>query len=691
MNDKQDWEEISRNATALDHQGQYAEAVALYELLVEQFPQRHELQANYGTLLLRMGDYEACVRAYDQSLAINNAQAEIYSNRGVALYYLKRHEAAVTSLERAISLKPDYAQAYSNRGLALQELALFDAAIGSFQQALLLTPAYPEAYSNQGNCLQSLGRYTEAVTCYDKAIALNPNFAQAHCNRGNALKELKAFDAAISSYDQAIALAPDYAEAYYGRAMALYGLKQYEKAIVFFDKAIALKPDYAVACFNCGMAYKELDRFDKVLAYFDRAIAANPDYAEAWSNRGLALQELKLLDAAIGSFQKALELNPDYSEAYSNQGNCLQLLGRYTEAISYYKKAIALNPDFAPAYCNLGNALRELKSFDAALADYDRAIAMKPGFIDAYWNKALLLLLMGDYWQGWRFYEWRFKLEKPKIELREYAKPRFIDQAINNKTVFLYAEQGLGDTLQFCRYAKLLAGQGAAVILEVPSPLVSLIATLDTGVKIIPPDTGISEFDYHGPLLSLPYVLNAKVYSIPMEKAYLTADATKSLNWAQRLGEKSEKKRLRIGLAWSGSTLHTNNKFRSIPLTLFEKLLELPFEFHSLQKEVQPDDTDYFRKLDNLTSHHALLHDFSETAALIWQMDLIIAVDTSVAHLAGALGKPVWILLPHIPDFRWLLERTDTPWYASARLYRQDASRDWRTVIAKVIEDLANL
>ncbi|MGD0960812.1 MAG: tetratricopeptide repeat protein [Methylomonas sp.] len=622
MSEIPDWDVIISDATALDRQGNYSEAMALYELLIKQFPQHYELLANYGTLLLRMGDYEASVRAYDQSLAINNAQAEIYSNRGVALYYLKRHDAAVTSLERAISLKPDYAQAYSNRGLALQELELFDAAIGSFQQALLLNPAYPEAYSNQGNCLQSLGRYAEAVTCYDKAIALNPNFTQAHCNRGNALKELQAFDAALAGYDQAIGLAPNYAEAYYGRAMALYGLKQYEKAIVFFDKAIALKPDYATAFFNCGIAYKELNQFNQVLAYFDQAIAANPDYAEAYSNRGLAQFELKL--------------------------------------------------------------------FEQAAASYDKAIALKPDFADAYLNKAILLLLHGDYWQGWRLYEWRFKLENQKIKPREYPQPRYLDQDLTNKTLFLYAEQGLGDTLQFCRYAKLLAAQGAAVILEVPSPLVALISTLDSSIKVIPADTGINGFDYHSPLLSLPHVFGAKVYTIPMELAYLSVDAGQSAIWKRRLGEKSEKKCLRIGLAWSGSVWHEKNKSRSIPLALFEKLLDLPFEFHSLQKEVQPNDLDFFRKSNNLKSHAELLDDFSETAALVWQMDVIISVDTSVAHLAGALGKPVWILLPHVPDFRWLLERPDTPWYASAKLYRQNESRDWRTVITKVIEDLAN-
>ena len=681
----QDWDAVFRHAIDLDNQGRFAEALDVYESLFKHFPNHLALLECFGTLLLKMGKFERGLRVYDKSLSIDNTQSHIYSNRGIAFQELKQYRQALSSFEQALTLKPDNVDAYLNRGNLLQELKDFAGAVASYDQAIALKADYAEAYYNRGNALKELKQFSAALESYQNAIALKPNYEEAYSNCGNALKELQRFSEAVSCFDKAIALNSNYTEGYSNKGAVLLELKQYAEALANFDRAISLEPGYAEAHANKGNVLRELGQHSAALACYQRAIALKPDYAEAYSGYGVVLLENWQISEALSCFDKAIAIKPDFAEALLNRGNALQQLKQFMKAVSSYEQAISLKADYAEAYSNLGNALTELKQFSRALECFDRSIALNPDVAEPYWNKSLLLLLLADFQQGWLLYEWRFQRDKSKNTLRNYAQPRYFDQDLKHRSILLYTEQGFGDTIQFCRYAKLLTNSETKVILEVRPALVSLISTLHPEIKVISSDAEISDFDYQSPLLSLPYVFNTGLDNIPAESAYLGVDAGNIRDWQERLGEKSIP---RIGLVWSGSLENLQLKDRSIPLEMLIAILDLPFEFHCLQKEIWDRDSLLLAQQSKLSCHFDLLEDFSDTAALIEHMDLVITIDTSLAHLAGALGKPTWILLKYIPDFRWLLDRTDSPWYSSVRLFRQDETRNWQTVIAEVRQNL---
>jgi len=425
---------------------------------------------------------------------------------------------------------------------------------------------------------------------------------------------------------------------------------------------------------------------DEALASYDRAIAIKPDYAKAHNNRGNALKELKRWDEALASYDRAIAIKPDYADAYSNRGNALNELKRLDEALASYDRAIAIKPDYADAYSNRGVALQELKRLDEALASYDRAIAIKPDDAEAYWNKSLALLLAGEFGRGWELYEWRWKKETFTSPKRNFPQPLWLgEEDIAGKTILLHAEQGLGDTIQFCRYAKLVKALGAKVVLEVPKALRGLLSELGGVDEVIEQGKALPAFDYHCPLLSLPLAFKTNLANIPSPKPYLAASIQKCDEWEQRLGAKGKP---RVGLVWSGSTTHKNDHNRS--LTLQQLLAHLPdhYEYVSLQKEVREVDKAAL-EVSRISHYGDELNDFTDTAALCQLMDLVVSVDTSVAHLAGAIGKTTWVLLPYAPDWRWLLNRNDSPWYECVKLYREDETREWEAALRFIRNDMA--
>lgn len=586
---------------------------------------------------------------------------------------------------------PDTA-ARLKQGLALHQQGQWAQAQTLYEAVLAQQPSHFDAQHLLGVLALQMKDPERAVARISQALTLNPNSAAACSNLGLALHELQRYDEALARFDQALALQPNYAEAHNNRGNALKALQRLDEALTSYERALSLKPDYAEAHYNAGIACKERQQFEAAIAHYNRAIALRPGYADAYNNRGNALRECQRPEAALASFDQAIALRPDLAEAYNNRGNTLRGLGRFEAALDSFDRAIALKPDYAEAHSNRGIVFYEQGQLTSALASYDAAIALQPQAVDAHWNQAVTRLLQGDFARGWPLYEWRWKLPSFRTQRRDFAAPLWLGQTpVEGQTLLLHAEQGLGDTLQFCRYVQQVSARGARVLLEVQAPLVGLLEGLAGVCELIRQGAPLPAFDSHCPLLSLPLAFNTRLNTIPAEVPYLRSNAAQRQVWSERLQMMmGAQRRPRVGLVWSGSTGHTNDRQRSLPLA--ELLAHLPpqLDYVSLQKEVRAADQ---AALANSPIHHfgVELRDFTDTAALCDLLDLVVSVDTSVAHLSGAMGRPTWVLLPHVPDWRWLLNREDSPWYPSARLFRQTADRQWTPVLQRLGTALAHL
>jgi Flp pilus assembly protein TadD len=417
-----------------------------------------------------------------------------------------------------------------------------------------------------------------------------------------------------------------------------------------------------------------------------RALKINPNDLQALNNRGNVLLNLERFEEALTSYDRALSLRPDYAVALNGRGSALFKLKRFEEALTSYDRALSLRPDYAEALKNRGDALFEIKQFEEALASFDHAIRLQPDYADAHLNEALCRMLIGDFDRGWEKYEWRWGNTLLASAKRNFVQPLWLGSGdISGKTILLHAEQGFGDTIQFCRYVPLVAARGARIILEVQEPLHELLNSLIGAIQIVSKDAPLPDFDMHCPLLSLPLAFRTRLETIPSTTPYLYAPSQALKKWDTRLGPQRHP---RIGLVWSGALLNRRDSDRSIGLRKLLPLLSIDATFVSLQKEIRPDDATLLNKQKNILHFGADLENFSDTAALISHLDLVISVETSVAHVAGALGKPTWVLLPFIPAWRWLLDREDSPWYPTARLFRQPVRDDWMSVVAKVEQEL---
>ena len=535
-----------------------------------------------------------------------------------------------------------------------------------------------------------LGSSDEALESCDRALKARPDYTDALYNRGKVLLALERFEDARLSYEAALAREPDRIDTLNNLGLALTGLGQPEAALVAYDKVLAIDPGHLGALLNRANSLVELERFEEALVMCGQVLSANPTQAEAHNTRGVALGKLVRYDEALASYDRAIALQPKFVEAHSNRGTALHELKRHEEALASYDHALALRPDYAEAHANRGNALKELRRLPQALASYERALELRPDLADAHFSDAMCRLLIGDFARGWQQHEWRWETAQLRKAKRHFLQPLWIGaDDIAGKTILLHAEQGFGDTLQFCRYVPRVVERGAHVILEVPKPLRELMRTLSCTVQIVSAGDLVPPFDLHCPLLSLPLAFGTQIETIPSQTPYLSAPENKRIVWRDRLGKHE---RPRIGLVWAGdprkNLLGANriDRQRSLRFEQLAPVLQVRgCDFYSLQKG---DDAQ--AQLRNSALDHGIVdwsadfHDFSDTAALIENLDLVIAVDTAVAHLAGALGKPLWLINRYNTCWRWLLDRDDSPWYPAARLFRQDESRVWDGVIARV-------
>jgi len=544
------------------------------------------------------------------------------------------------------------------------------------------------------------GRLAEAEALYRQILAVDPRHFDSLQLLGAIALQVGQSDVAVGLIRQAIALKPDYAEAHNNLGVALRDQGQLDQAIAACRRAIALRPNYPEAHSNLGAALRANGQFDEAIAACREAIALRPDHPEAHVNLGTALQGKGQLDEAVAAYREAIVLKPDLSEAHSNLGTTLQDKGQLEEAVAAYREAIALKPKYPEAHNNLGDALRLAGQLDEAIASYRQAIALKFDYPETHSYLALALLVQGDFLRGWEEYEWRLKLKDVACLQQNFTQPRWDGGSLEGRTLLLHAEQGFGDAIQFIRYVALAAWRGGKIIIECPPDLQRLFQRMVPELPVIAKGQALPAFDVHCPLLSLPRIFSTDLTNLPRTVPYLHADAADAAIWRERIAglgssirpsgpDRPSSPDLKVGVVWAGSPTHKNDRHRSLKLASLAPLAEVRgVRFVSLQKGDAATEGRTAPAGLELIDVAEELKDFADTAALIANLDLVIAVDTAVVHLAGAMGRPVWTLLPFVPDWRWLLERTDSPWYPTMRLFRQPALGDWDSVIRRVAKEL---
>jgi Flp pilus assembly protein TadD len=516
------------------------------------------------------------------------------------------------------------------------------------------------------------------------------NIRRGMDNHGTSL------DQALAAYRQAVMLQPGSAVAHHNLGNALRDGGRLVEAVAEFRQALALKPDLMESHISLGNALARLGQLEEAVAVYRRATALKPSSAQAYSNLGCLLRAQGQLDAAMAAFRQAVALKPDLAEAHYNLGNGLYDQGLLEQASAAYRQALALRPGIAGAWNNLGNCLRDLDDLDAAIAAYRRAVAIEPNYADAHSNLALALLLHGDFAAAWPEHEWRWRCQG-LIFPGPLPAPRWDGGDLAGRTILLRAEQGFGDTLQFIRYVPLVAARCGRVVVECQAELVTLLRGMPGIGQLVAHGDALPAFDVYCPLLSLPLLFGTGLSNIPGTVPYLSADAARAEQWAARIASEAAaqgspgagRRPLRVGLAWAGRRTHINDHNRSIRPQALAPLGQVPqVSFYSLQKGSPapgaPPPPSGLHLIDWTTE----LRDFADTAALVANLDLVITVDTSVAHLAGAMGKPVGVLLPFVPDWRWMRGRADSPWYPTMRLFRQPRRGDWEAVLRQVVVEL---
>jgi tetratricopeptide (TPR) repeat protein len=506
--------------------------------------------------------------------------------------------------------------------------------------------------------------------------------------RGNALWWGGQRDDGIAALTRAVALRPDHADAQNNLGNALVELGRPGEAVAHYRAALAMRPRHAQGLYNLGGALLADGKPAEAEAQFRAALAIEPNHVGCLNNLGNALRAQGQAEAAEAQYRAVLTLRPEFAGTHNNLGSALLAQHRPAEATACFVAALELQPDYAEACNNLGGALLAMDRPAEAVALFRRATTLDPRQAQARFGEALALLTLGRFKEGWEAYESRWLDPRFREGTRDYDAPPLRDlENVAGRTVLLHAEQGLGDSIQFVRYAKLLRALGARVVLEAQAPLVPLLRGLADSV--VAEGVALPPHDLRCPLLSLPRVFATELASIPSDIPYLRAEPTPRAAWQQVLGPRTLP---RVGVAFSGSADHPEDSLRSIPAAEVLGALALPdIELHVAQKDIRDADAETLRRYPNVRVHAETLHDFAGTAALLSLLDVVVSVDTSVAHLAGAMGLPVWLLLQSNADFRWLRARDDSPWYPTARLFRQAAPRQWAPVLARVAEALRAL
>jgi len=527
----------------------------------------------------------------------------------------------------------------------------------------------------------------DAVAACRARVATHGDDARAWVSLGHALWFAGAREEALAALEQALVVDPSNADAHNNLGNAALDLGDQPRAIAHYQAALAARPDHAEGHYNLGNAHAATGSPAEAIASFGRAIALRPDHAGAHNNLGNVLRAEGRIEEALDCYRRAIALRPDDAGTRNNMAMTLISVHRPLEAVALLTAILARHPDHAEAANNLGGALLALDRLEEAADAFARAVAIDPDHAQARFGMGLALLGMGRFAEGWAAYEARWRDPRFRDGKNDPTAPRWQGEPLEGRRILLHAEQGFGDTIQFARYAPMVQARGGQVVLQVQAPLKTLLAPL--APLVLAEADALPEIDLHCPLLSLPMVFGTDAATVPAPIPYLHADPVRvrRLAFLRPAGG-----RPRIGVAFSGSAAHTDDLLRSIPAAMFlPPLLAEGVCVHVVQTDLRAEDARAVMALPDVDYHGNDLASFADTAALLSLMDLVISVDTSIAHLAGAMGLPTWILLQHAADFRWMRGRPDSPWYPTARLFRQETSGDWEAVLQRVAEALRDL
>jgi tetratricopeptide (TPR) repeat protein len=677
--------------TILAQQGRLDDAAAAFEQALRAAPDHPGAARSLASVQGRRGRLDEAAAAYREAVRLLPGDADIRNDLGIILARQGRYTDAAEAYREAIRLKPEYPDAHNNLGNSLRNQGKHDEAITSLQEAIRLRPAYPEAHNNLGIALKHKGKHNEAVACYQEALRQRPAYAEAHNNLGIALADRGQIDGAIACYQQALRLKGDYFECWLNLGNVLGGRNRLGEAEAAYRKAVALRMGDPKAHRLLGVTLARMDKFDEAIVEHREAIRLRPSFHDAHNDLGITLARLNRFEEAAECYRKAAECRPNYAEAISNLGNALRNLGRFEESVECYKQAIAMKPTYADAYNNMGITYAETGRFREAVAAYTECLKIRPNHVDAHMNRALTWLRDGDMARGWAEYEWRWK--KRPVSPRPLIQPYWNGFPLQGLRILLVTEQGLGDTMQFIRYAQILKQRGATVIFECPERLMKLLERTPGIDEVVQQGQPLPDYDFHVPLLTIPGLVGTSLETIPAPGPYIHPDPELVEKWRLEFAGIRE---FKVGINWQGNPKYGGDRHRSIPLERYEPLARVPgVKLYSIQKNAGHEQLkalgDRFPVVDLGPRLDESSNPFMDTAAVMKNLDLFITSDTAVAHLAGSLGVPTWMATSVAAGWQWMTVREDCPWYPAMRLFRQPELMKWEPVFERMAGELASL
>lgn len=678
-------------AVAHHREGRLAQAEAVYLQILAAEPGHAPSLHLLGVLAHQSDRTDLAIERIHAALAIDPGQPAFHNSLGEAYFAKRDWSQAKACFLRAVELDADAAGAHYNLGLLYQQEGDRDAAEAALRHVLRVRPNLAEVHNELANLLRQTGDDQQALVEFRRALACNPDLAEAHNDLGNLLQDSGDLDGAIAAFEQAVRLQPSMAAAHYNLGNALRAADRKQQAAASYRQAVEFEPNFAQANNNLGTTLDDLGDRDGAMRAFAEAVRSDPMLAEARFNLATALQKCGNLEAARAGYLRAIELDPHHAASHFNLGSVCQLMKRWDEARESYLEALRLRPDYAEAHCNLGVLHTNLGQYDEARARFDRILQLQPDCAEAHCNRGMLLLGEGDYAAGWPEYAWYSKCGS--YYGSRFSQPLWEGEPLQGRTILVVCDHGLGDTIQFVRHLPWVRSRGAGrILLAAQHALHPLLAGSGFG-ELISPDLPPKDFDVHIPTVMLPALYYADRQAIDAEVPYLRARDELVEHWRRELAPLVG---MKIGICWQGSNRFPLNNLRSVPLAEFAPLGQRSgARLISLQqgdgREQLAQVADRFQVVDlgeDVDRQHGA---FMDTAAIIQNLDLVITSDTSMAHVAGALGAKVWVAIAFAPEWRWQRQGEASPWYPSMRLFRQESAGDWSGVVARMAAELDKL